>query len=217
MDVLEGLGEPGQLDDQTTRDGDGRLDAPAAPTTWQPVDDASYRRALARFASGVTIATTRSDGIDHAMTASAFTSVSLRPPLVLVCVERIARFHEAVLASGSWGVSVLPYDAHQVATWLATRGRPLGGQLEGISIRRGVTGAALLVDAIATLECRTWAVHDGGDHSIVVGEVVAAEQVDARADLPADPTADGHVPAPPSPLVYFSGGYRTVTERATPE
>ncbi|MEQ4207889.1 flavin reductase family protein [Actinopolymorpha sp. B17G11] len=177
----------------------------------------TYRRALARFASGVTIVTTQVDGVDHAMTASAFTSVSLRPPLVLVCVERVARFHEAVLASGRWAVSVLPADAHDVATWLAMRGRALDGQLAGIAIRRGITGAALLADAIATLECRTWAVHDGGDHSIVVGEVVAAEPVNGLADLPADPAAWGGRSPSPAPLVYFAGGYRTVTEPAVPE
>jgi flavin reductase len=185
------------------------------------VDAAAYRRAVGHFASGVTVCTSRVGGTDHAMTASAFTSVSLRPPLVLVCVERRARFHEAVLASGRWGVSILPTDAHEVATWLAMRGRALEGQLAGIAIRRGLTGAALLADAIATLECRTWAVHDGGDHSIVVGEVIAAEPVDGPVNGLGDHACDEATPASnassPAPLVYFAGGYRTVTGLATPE
>lgn len=168
------------------------------PEAWVPVDGVRYRAAMARFASGITVTTTRVDGVDHAMTASAFTSVSLRPPLVLVCVEKVARFHAAVLASGSWGVSVLAASDHAVATWLATRGRSLATQLDGMATWRGVTGAPLLAGAAATLECRTWAVHDGGDHSIVVGEVVAADVGDdARATE--------------EPLVYFAGGYRTTS------
>ncbi len=168
--------------------------------TDQPVGEADYRAALARFAGGVTIVTTRLDGVDHAMTASAFTSVSLSPPLVLVCVEKIARFHPAVLSAGTWGVSVLTADAHEVATRLARRGRPLQGQLDGIPVHRGRTGAALLSAAAARLECRTVAVHDGGDHSIVVGEVVGA-------DIPPDPG-----PA----LVYYAGGYHSVGAGADP-
>ncbi|MGW0228781.1 flavin reductase family protein [Actinopolymorpha singaporensis] len=166
-----------------------------------PVGEADYKAAMARFASGVTIVTTCLDGVDHAMTASAFTSVSLSPPLVLVCVEKIARFHSAVLSVGTWGVSVLTDDSHQVATRLARRGRPLQGQLDGIPVHRGVTGAALLSTAAARLECRTVAVHDGGDHSIVVGEVVGT-------DAPADPA-----PA----LVYYAGGYHAVGARTDPE
>ncbi|GAA2755683.1 flavin reductase family protein [Actinopolymorpha rutila] len=156
---------------------------------------------MARFASGVTIVTTCLDGVDHAMTASAFTSVSLSPPLVLVCVEKIARFHSAVLSAGTWGVSVLTDDHHHVATRLAHRGRPLRGQLDGIPVHRGLTGAALLSAAAARLECRTVAVHDGGDHSIVVGEVVGS-------DTPPDPA-----PA----LVYYAGGYHAVSTRTDPD
>ncbi|MET9022135.1 flavin reductase family protein [Actinopolymorpha sp. NPDC004070] len=166
-----------------------------------PVGEAEYRSTMARFATGVTVVTTCLDGVDHAMTASAFTSVSLSPPLVLVCVEKIARFHPAVLAAGTWAVSVLTFDAHEVASRLARRGRPLQGQLDGIPVHRGLTGAALLSAAAAWLECRTVAVHDGGDHSIVVGEVVGA-------DAPADPA-----PA----LVYYAGGYHAVGARTDPE
>ncbi|HZC25705.1 MAG TPA: flavin reductase family protein, partial [Actinopolymorphaceae bacterium] len=109
-----------------------------APEAWVPVEETRYRAAMARFASGITVTTTRADGVDHAMTASAFTSVSLRPPLVLVCVEKVARFHAAVLASECWGVSVLAASDHAVATWLATRGRSLATQLDGIPTWRGV-------------------------------------------------------------------------------
>ncbi len=135
---------------------------------------------MARFASGVCVVTAVEGGrrtpLDHAMTANAFTSVSVDPLLVLVCVETDARFHDAILDAGEWGVSILDASARPVSEWLATRGRPLHGQLDRIPFRRGrVTGAALLEQATGWLECRTQAVHPGGDHSIVVGEVLGAE------------------------------------------
>ena len=90
------------------------------------------------------------------MTASAFTSVSLDPLLVLVCVDKEARFRDAVLESGIWGVSVLSRAGRRAADWFATKGRPLVGQLDRFPHHRGqVTGAALLDDALAWLECRT--------------------------------------------------------------
>jgi flavin reductase (DIM6/NTAB) family NADH-FMN oxidoreductase RutF len=155
------------------------------------VDQASFRQATGQFPGGIVVVTT---GAGHAMTVSAFTSVSLEPPLVLFCAEKIARFHDAVIAAGSWGVSILAEDAEKTARWLATRGRPLDGQLEGVPHHRSpVTGAPLLDGALATLECQTVAVHDGGDHSIVVGQVLAVNVPDGR---------------PRGPLVHYAGGYR---------
>ena len=137
------------------------------------VDRAGFRRAAGRFPGGIVVVTTSAG---HAMTVSAFASVSLEPPLVLFCAEKIARFHDAVLAAGSWGASFLAEDGEKTARWLATRGRPLDGQLDGVAHHAGpVTGAPLLDGALATLECRTTAVYDGGDHSIIVGEVVAVD------------------------------------------
>lgn len=164
----------------------------------QPVGPDAYRQALARFATGVAVATTYADGLDYAMTVTAFTSVSLAPPLVLVCVEKRARFHDAVLKSGRWAVSILGRGATEVSDRLARRGRPLAGQLDGIAHERGVTKAALLVDAIARLECRTWATYEGGDHTIVVGEVVVAEVRDDTGDPESGKSA---------PLVHFRGTY----------
>jgi flavin reductase (DIM6/NTAB) family NADH-FMN oxidoreductase RutF len=161
-----------------------------------PVDADAFRRAVGHFATGVTVVTARVDGIDHAMTASAFTSVSLDPVLVLVCVDKEARFRDAVLQSGTWGVSVLSAAGRRAADWFATKGRPLVGQLDRFAFHRGAaTGAPLLDDAIAWLECRTLAVYDGGDHDIVLGEVVEVGLGDRDA----------------APLVYFRGHYGTVS------
>jgi flavin reductase (DIM6/NTAB) family NADH-FMN oxidoreductase RutF len=147
--------------------------ARSEPRSEHGVDKAAFRSAASRFASGIVVATTSLDGVCHAMTVTAFAAVSLEPLLVLVCAEKIARFHDAVLASGTWAVSVLGEDSEKVATWLATRGRPLEGQLDAIRHHVGpLTGAPILDDALASMECRTTAVHDGGDHSILLGEVI---------------------------------------------
>lgn len=146
------------------------------------VDQGSFRSAVGQFASGIVIITTESG---HAMTVSAFSSVSLDPPLVLFCAEKIARFHDAVLDAGAWAVSILGEDAEKTARWLATRGRPMDGQFDGLPHHPGpVTGAPVLDDALAVLECTTKAVHDGGDHSIVVGQVVSVSgPLDGRGPL----------------------------------
>jgi len=169
------------------------MSEPAPPL--EPLDDvvdvADYRRAVGHFASSVTVVTTSATGIDHAMTASAFTSVSLEPLLVLVCVDKDARFRDAVLESGWWGVSVLASGQRRAADWFAMKGRPLIGQLDRFPAHRGVTGAPLLDGALSWLECRTTAVYDGGDHDIVVGAVIAALEGDR----------DGQ------PLVHHRGHY----------
>jgi flavin reductase len=135
---------------------------------------------MGRFATGVTVVTARVDGIDHAMTANAFASVSLEPMLVLVCVEGEARFHDAVMETGEWGVSILDGTGRATSEWLATRGRPLHGQLDRIPHHYGdLTGAALLDASLATMECRTVAAYPGGDHTIVLGEVIAIDTRDS--------------------------------------
>ena len=164
------------------------------------VDQAAFRRATGQFPGGIVIVTTSAG---HAMTVSAFASVSLEPPLVLFCAEKIARFHDAVLEAGAWAVSILAEDGEKAARWLATRGRPLEGQLDEVSHHPGpATGAPVLDGALAVLECRTFAVYDGGDHSIVVGRVTAV-------DGPADPPASGAAPGPPArgPLIHHAGRY----------
>src|SRR5207248_1410727 len=83
----------------------------------------AFRRAAGQFASGIVVATTSLDGVSHAMTATAFTAVSMEPLLILMCAEKIARFHDAVLAAGTWAISVLGEDGEKTAAWLATQRR----------------------------------------------------------------------------------------------
>lgn len=157
------------------------------------VTPTSLRHAMAHFATGVTVVTTLEDGHDHAMTANSVTSVSLEPPLVLVCVRNDSGWHDAVLSSGVWGVSIMPTAGRPAATWLSAGGRPLQGQLSRVPHHRGELGVALVDDALATLECRTHALHEAGDHTIVVGEVVSSS-ADARRD---------------DPLIYYRSRYTT--------
>lgn len=158
------------------------------------VDQNAFRGALGRFASGVTVVTTVLDGVDHAMTASAFTSVSLDPPLVLVCSHKSSRFHDAVLDSGVWGVSILAEEGIAASAWFAHSGRPLETQFEGIAHRRGDAGIVLLEESLAWLECTTETVVDGGDHTILIGAVTGAGVRDEIDD----------------PLLYYRSHYGTI-------
>ncbi|WP_239162106.1 flavin reductase family protein [Acrocarpospora phusangensis] len=155
------------------------------------VDRDLYRKVVGRYATGIAIVTTVDAGVDHAMTVNSFASVSLDPLLALFCAEKIARFHDSVLKAGVWGVSVLAEDAEEVSRFFAHRGRPLEGQLADRPHHRGYLGVPLLDDAVATLECRTTGVHDGGDHTIIVG---AVEHVGTPRDG--------------EPLLYHEGRYR---------
>ena len=159
------------------------------------LDPMRFRQAMGRLVAGVTVVTTFSAGHDHAMTADTLTSVSLDPLLVLVCVETEARWHEAVLAAGVFGASVLAADQRPLSEWFATRGRPLHGQLDRAPHHRGEhTGVALLDGALTHLECRTTDVHPAGDHSIVVAEVLSISLPDTVG------------PA----LVHFRGRYGSI-------
>ncbi len=163
--------------------------------TLPDIDPDHYRAAMRRLVTGVCIVTARLDGIDHAMTVSSVASVSLDPMLVLFCVENEARFFDAVDRTEEFGINVLAADQRWVADWLATRGRPLHGQLDRVAFRPGpVTGVALLEGALTVLECRVTARHPAGDHTIVVGEVVHADiDVVAKPALIHHRSRYGHV------------------------
>lgn len=160
------------------------------------VDPLAYRRAVGHFATGVTVVTTRHDGVDFGMTANSFTSVSLTPVLVLIGVEKVARFHDAVLASGVVGVSVLSAVQEELSRWFATRGRPVDARAAGFGHHVGrATGVVLFDDSLATLECRVQTAHEAGDHTLVVAEVAAIG-----------------LPRPDAvPLVFYDGDYRALT------
>lgn len=151
------------------------------------IDPDAFRAVLGRFASGVTVVTARgTDGRDAGMTVSAFCSLSLAPPLVLVCIARDASLHDALVPGHPFAVNVLA--AGQEALSRRFSGDDVN-RFDGIGYSRGQTGVALLDDTLAHLECRVATLHPGGDHTICVGEVVAAG---VRAERP---------------LLYYRGGY----------
>jgi flavin reductase (DIM6/NTAB) family NADH-FMN oxidoreductase RutF len=151
------------------------------------IDADTYRSVLGRFASGVTIVTARNAaGEDHGMTVSAFCSVSLSPPMVLVCVDHSAELH-ALLAPGEhFGVSILSQamEAHSRRFADARMDR-----FDGIGYVRGECGVVLIEDALAHLECRVAQQYPAGDHTIFVADVVRARALQGE------------------PLLYYRGGY----------
>jgi flavin reductase (DIM6/NTAB) family NADH-FMN oxidoreductase RutF len=152
-----------------------------------PVDDAQFKLAMSHFASGVTVVTTEQEGTAYGMTVAAFSSLSLHPPLVLVCIEKSVRTHEAIATAGKFGVSILSGAQTDISNRFASRN---DDKFSGIATHRGATGVPLIDGAITTLECSVREPLPGGDHSIFIGEVVAIE------------TAEG------APLVYYRSGYR---------
>jgi flavin reductase (DIM6/NTAB) family NADH-FMN oxidoreductase RutF len=142
--------------------------APAGST-----DTGLLRRAFGTFATGVTVITVGGEN-PHGMTANSFTGVSLRPPLVLVCVDRTALMHER-MGQGLFGISVLSAGQEPVARYFADLSRPLGsGQFDVVDHYPGpLTGAPLIQDALAHFECELANAFDGGDHTIFLGRLLA--------------------------------------------
>jgi flavin reductase (DIM6/NTAB) family NADH-FMN oxidoreductase RutF len=146
-------------------------------------DTALLRRTLGAFATGVTVVTV-GGRTPHGMTANSFTSISLRPPLVLVCIDRQAIMHRRICL-GFFGVSVLAAHQEHVARHFADLQRPLGeAQFDGVDCVPGrLTGAPLISGALAHFECELWRNCDGGDHTIFVGRLLSLGQAAGRDGL----------------------------------
>ena len=153
-----------------------------------PVSPDEFREALSRFASGVSVVTTRgSDGKPHGITVSAFCSVSLVPPQVLICIEKITASHPAFAESGAYVVNVL----HRSQMPLSERfANPAEDKFSDITFHAGIEGIPVLDNALANIECRITHTFDGGDHTIFLGSV---ENVNCH---------DG------DPLIYYRSDYR---------
>jgi flavin reductase (DIM6/NTAB) family NADH-FMN oxidoreductase RutF len=144
---------------------------------------------MGHFPTGVAIVTSSlEDGTPCGLTVNAFCSVSLVPPLVLVCIERIAQSHDCVLRSGVFAVNVLEGERGETLSRRFADTYP-GQRFDSVSFHLGAMGCPLLDEALAWLECTVTQVVEAGDHTIFVAEVI-----DANAH-------EG------SPLVFYRGGY----------
>ena len=163
------------------------------------VDAQDFKAALGRFCSGVTVITVAGPEGDHGMTASAFSSLSLDPPLILVCVRKGSHTHELLTAGSGFGVNILGKDQVSVSNRFAGWWEEGKSKWDDLEITRAqVSGAALIGGALAWLDCSKHAELDGGDHTIFVGEVQNAQSFGERDSL--------------EPLLYFAGKYRSTGE-----
>lgn len=163
-------------------------------STSTSVSEAGFRDALARFATGVTVVSTTHEGVLHGMTANAFASVSLEPPLVLVCIERTTGMHDLLPQAGTFAVTMLSGSQERESEYFASARRPSGqDQYDDVAwMPAPETGSPVLTDGLAFVDCRVTEVFDGGDHTIVLGHVLELGVLRADAE----------------PLIYFGHRYR---------
>ena len=154
-----------------------------------PIDDAEIKRAMSHFASGVTVVTTEHQGKPYGMTVASFASVSLQPPLVLVCIEKSVKSHDAIRDAKKFGVSILSANQSEISNLFASKSQE---KFTGLTTLRGKLGIPLIAGSLCAIECSLHAQFDGGDHSIFVGEV---------RDMT---IADG------APLLYYRSAYHRI-------
>lgn len=162
---------------------------------------------MGHWSTGVAVISCRWQGRAYAMTATSLASVSLAPPLVLVSIGKQARFHDPILQVGGWAASILAADQQDLGERFAAHGRSYDTQFDGVptSDAPGST-SPVLTGCLVWLDCRTVALHDAGDHTIVVGEVAHT-----------GPLSWSDVTPPESswrdPLTYYRGTFSGVPSR----
>lgn len=153
-----------------------------------PITQDEFRGALSRFAGGVTVVTTKdAAGNLYGITVSAFCSVSLDPPLVLICIEKITGSHFALQESGIFAVNILSSGQVALSERFASQ---LPHKFDNLDLSLNIDGLPLLSGCLANLECGVKQTFDGGDHSIFIGEVERAAINEG------------------DPLIYFRGEYQ---------
>jgi len=162
-----------------------------------PVTTDLFKNSMRRWASGVSILTTRREGGILGITVSSFCSLSLNPPLVLVCIDRKARSHGLIEKHRAFAINVLKAGQERLSELAAGHAGEQGNWLEGVAHRKAETGAPILNDCLAWFDCALETAHDGGDHTIFVGRVQAAGHTEGR------------------PLLYCDGAYHKLAEART--
>jgi flavin reductase len=160
----------------------------------QTFSSKEFRATVGAFTTGVTVVTTRGEEHAYGMTANAFSSVSLDPPLILVCVISPSEGADHITRNGVFAVNILTADQEPLSRYFASRDRPKGRDaFKEVSHRFAASGAPILEGAAAFMDCRLHAAHEAGDHLIVIGEVLELET-----------NAGG------TPLVFHGGRYRSL-------
>ena len=150
----------------------------------------AFRQACSLFATGVAVATaTAVDGTPHGLTVSSFTSVSVDPPLILICIDSQCPFLSHFRLCTHFAVNVLGESQRELSVIFAEKPE---GRFDGVEWFAGKTGVPLLAGSLARVECRASSIFEAGDHAIFIGEVEHAESSNGR------------------PLLYFNRGYRSL-------
>lgn len=166
------------------------MQSAAAPA--QAFTGKEFRAAVGSFATGVTVVTTRGEDHDYGMTANAFTSVSLDPPLVLVCAIAGTDGSEHIRSNGVYAVNVLGAEQEPLSRYFSSKERPKGRDaFRDVPHRVEVSGSPILDGVAGFFDCRLHEAHEAGDHELFIGEVLALG-VDSEVE----------------PLMFFGGGYR---------
>ncbi len=154
----------------------------------------TLRMVSGQFATGVTVVTVDADGGNHGMTVNSFASVSLDPPLVLFNADIDTDSHDLIAREGHYAVNILSADQEWISNRFAGEHKEMDDPFEDVEYTTDATGAPILTDALAYIDCTVWEQYDGGDHTIFVGEVAGMDILDEDAD----------------PLTFFRGDYGTI-------
>ncbi len=160
------------------------------------ITDQALRKLRGEFASGVTVVTTVHEGKLRGVTVSAFASVSLDPPLVMVCLANESESKEWIAESGSFAVNILSDEQEFLSERFAARAPIVNTRFDGVPYHSAITGSPIIDGSIAWYDCRVAATHDGGDHTIFIGRVEAI----------------GFEGEQKVPLLYFANRYQHLTD-----
>lgn len=167
----------------------------------------AFKAILGQFATGVTVVTTCDGERRVGITVNAFTSLSLDPPLILICIERVTMMHDILSRAGVFAVNFLGEEQSDLSVCFATRSDRRYNQFCGASSSVAATGAPILDGTLGYVDCRIVDVFPGGDHSIFIGRVEALSNEDA-SDARASQGAEQDTGSRESgPLIYYRGGY----------
>ena len=162
----------------------------------EPITDQTLRKMRGLFASGVTVVTTVHEGKLRGVTVGAFSSVSLNPPLVLICLANESESKDWIAESGVFVVNILSDEQEFLSERFAARAPIVNPRFEGVPYHTALTGSPILAESLAWYDCRVEAMHDGDDHTIFIGRVEAV----------------GFGAEGKQPLLYFANRYVGVRE-----